>query len=130
MKKRLIKTFIIVLLAAIFSVIFIGFIQLIKYRCPYRVFFHIYCAGCGTTRMIKSIFELHFYQAFRFNPLMFILIIIFAIYLIYFAYKYIKDGKFLLPNYKVLIIIFITLIIYMILRNIPLFYFLRPKELL
>ena len=55
----------------------------IGYICPIKNIFNIYCAGCGTTRMIISLLNLDFYQAFRYNPLMFILGIVFLIYVIY-----------------------------------------------
>ena len=37
--------------------------------CPSYTLFHMYCPGCGLTRMFISLFELNFYQAFRYNAL-------------------------------------------------------------
>lgn len=79
--------------------------------------------------MIKSIFKLDFYQAFRYNPLMFIYSILFSIYILYNIYIYIKYKKVLYPSKKAIIILFIITIIYTILRNIPEFSFLAPTKI-
>ena len=46
--------------------------------CPINKLFGIECAGCGLTRMFLAIFKFDFYQAFRFNPCMFILLVMFV----------------------------------------------------
>lgn len=94
----------------------------------YRELFDIYCAGCGFTRMIKSIIKLDFYQAFRYNPLLFILLILFTPYLIYQIYLYIRYGNIKKTSLKLLIILVIILFIYMFLRNIPKFDYLIPTK--
>lgn len=98
----------------------------IGYICPIKKVFNIYCAGCGTTRMIISLLKLDIYQAFRYNSLMFILGIIFLIYIIYVVIMYLKNKKIYIPNYKVFIAIIILILLYMILRNIPYFEYLKP----
>ena len=40
--------------------------------CPIKKFLGLYCPGCGVTRMLYSILKGQFYQAFRYNPLIFI----------------------------------------------------------
>jgi hypothetical protein len=79
--------------------------------------------------MVESILKLDLYQAFRYNPLMFILFIILGIYMIYQIFVYIKKGSILKINIKVLIIIASLLIIYMIIRNISVFDFLKPIKI-
>lgn len=79
--------------------------------------------------MIKSILKLDFYQAFRYNPLMFIYLVLFTPVIIYDVYKYIKSEKVIYPSKKVIIILFIVTIIYSILRNIPEFSFLTPTKI-
>ena len=125
MKKRIIYIFIFV----ISLVLILLFLELINYKCIYRELFNIYCAGCGFTRMIKSIINLDFYQAFRYNPLLFILSILFIPYFIYQLYMYIKYGNIKKPSLKLLIILVIILVIYMILRNIPKFDYLIPTKI-
>lgn len=96
--------------------------------CFIKKIFGFYCPGCGITRMLYSIITFDFYQAFRYNPLLFIMLP-FGM-LLYFDYLIRKDHSLYkkIPN-VVWYIIVIILIIYGILRNIPLFSFLAPTEI-
>ena len=125
MKKRIINIFTLI----ITLVLILLFLKLINYKCIYRELFNIYCAGCGFTRMIESIINLKFYQAFRYNPLLFILLIIFIPYFIYQVYIYIRYSNIKKPSLRLLIILVIILSIYMFLRNIPLFNYLIPTKI-
>lgn len=95
--------------------------------CPFHKFTGLYCPGCGVTRMLFSLIKLDFYQAFRYNPLVFILLIIGIIYLLI---------KFILKKFNIIIkvpnyvwyILIIIVIIYGILRNIPEFDWLAPTN--
>ena len=88
-----------------------------------------YCPGCGITRLLFSLLKLDFYQAFRYNPLIFILIIITVIYwLVKFILKKFMNISIEIPNY-VYYILLVIVIIFGILRNIPMFDFLSPTEL-
>jgi len=129
MKKRIVNVvlFIIAILITLFTFLYI--IKLIDFKCVFKEIFNIYFAGCGTTRMVESVLKLDLYQAFRYNPLMFILFIILGIYIIYQIFVYIKKGNIIKINIKVLIIIASLLIIYMILRNISVFDFLKPIKI-
>ncbi len=96
--------------------------------CPIKKFLGLYCPGCGVTRMLYSILKGQFYQAFRYNPLIFISLPFIVIYYMDYLYSNTKnkDTKlhFLEPGiWYFLIAIFI---IYGILRNIEFFDFLRP----
>lgn len=97
--------------------------------CPIHYLFHIYCPGCGLTRMMISIFKLDFYQAFRYNPYVFILLNLFIIYLLYALIRYFITKKIPPINIKLIIGIVYSLLIYMVLRNIPLFDFLSPTQI-
>ncbi len=110
-----------------FLLVFIS--KLVNYECPIYKYLHLTCAGCGTTRMLEEMFHLHFIRAFKYNPLMFILSIIFGIYLVYAGILYIRKGKIIKPSSKVIIGIGILLIVYMMVRNIPALYYLRPDYL-
>ena len=67
-----------------------------------------------------------FYQAFRFNPFVFTLLVLAIIYLLYvvvcivFKKNYIKIGA------KTMIILVVFLLLFMIFRNINGFEFLKP----
>ena len=88
-----------------------------------------YCPGCGITRLLFFLLKLDFYQAFRYNPLIFILIIITGIYwLVKFILKKFMNISIEIPNY-VYYILLVIVIIFGILRNIPMFDFLSPTEL-
>lgn len=90
---------------------------------------HIYCAGCGATRMVFALLQGNIYQAFRYNPLFFIFLIVGIIYGIVMTIYYIRNKKILIPTLKFWLIIIGIMVIYMILRNIPTFVYLIPTEL-
>lgn len=125
MKKRIVYIFAFV----ITLVLILLLLELINYKCIYRELFNIYCAGCGFTRMIKSIIHLDFYQAFRYNPLLFVFFIIFIPYFIYQIYLYIRYGNIKKPSLKLLVVLVVILFIYMVLRNIPKFDYLIPTKI-
>lgn len=95
--------------------------------CPIYYITHLYCPGCGITRMFFAILKLDFYQAFRYNPLVFILLILSIIYFIL---------KLILKRFNINIkmteyiwyILLVIIIVYGILRNIPEFSWLTPTE--
>lgn len=90
--------------------------------CVFYKVTNLYCSGCGITRAIISLLKLDFYQAFRYNPLVIILL---PLLLIYNIYIWIFNGKKKLPQ-CVWVVLLIIVILYGILRNIPLFKFLAP----
>lgn len=99
---------------------------LFKVDCPWKKIFDIDCAGCGTTRMVVSLIQLDFYQAFRFNPFIFVLLVLCILYL-----GYILICKLLKKNYitigkKTFIVIVLLSVIFMVFRNINGFEFLKP----
>ena len=114
----------------IFLILLISYLYLVNklniyINCPIKEITGLYCPGCGITRMLQAILQLNFYQAFRYNPLLFISLPFF----IFFTIEGIitkKDPLYnKIPN-KILITIIIIFIIYGILRNLPLFDFLAP----
>ncbi len=82
--------------------------------------------------MTKEIFRLNFYQAFRYNPLCFILFPLLLIYLIYSIYLWIteKEDKIIKKiDPKIIYILLIVVILFGIMRNIPMFSFLKPTKI-
>ena len=116
-----------ILLLISFLIIFLFLNKVFNFTIPclFHEITNLYCPGCGITRMFLALFKLDFYQAFRYNPLVFILLIL---SIVYFLVKKIGKLIFKLPNYIYYYLLFIV-IIYGILRNIPLFSFLAPTEL-
>ena len=94
--------------------------------CPIKSLTNLECPGCGITRMFISIFKFDFYQAFRYNPLLFILFILYMIKLIIDLFT---DKLDKIVNTKFYIGLIIVLVIYGILRNIEMFSFLKPTVL-
>ena len=98
--------------------------------CPFHSLTGLYCPGCGTTRMIKSLFQGQFYQAFRYNPLVFLMLPLFIFIFL--------DWLFTKQNHQrqieklepflwyILIIIFLS---YGVMRNLKIFSFLIPTIL-
>ena len=111
----------------IFSILWLFILDKLGYVCPFRLL-HLWCPGCGGTRMVKSILKFDFYQAFRYNPLIFILILCFLIYLIIAIIIYFKRNIWIKPSLKFYVFLVCLLIVYMILRNIPYFSYLIPTE--
>ena len=76
--------------------------------------------------MLGAILSLNFYQAFRFNPLLFILLILFLIYAIVAVIEYIRKRVLIVPGGVTLIVLGVLILTFMIARNIPAFSYLIP----
>lgn len=100
----------------------------INIECLFYKFTKLYCPGCGITRMLKAMLDLNFYQAFRYNMLVFILLILFIIYIILkLIFKLLKkDFK---VNNKVYYVLLIITLLFGILRNFEMFNYLAPIKL-
>lgn len=106
-----------------------------KYRisipCPIYRFTGLYCPGCGSGRAFHAFCRGQVYAAFRQNPAFMLLAPAAALYFAARLTDYVISGKNRIDKYipdKLLIAIFIILIIFGILRNIPIDMFdcLRP----
>ena len=71
------------LAAALISAIFITGILArfflengLSWRCPSMVLLGLPCPGCGTTRALAALVQLHFVEALRLNPLLVIAIVL------------------------------------------------------
>ena len=100
--------------------------MLFKYGIGIPCIFHkvtgLHCPGCGMTRAITSLIELNPYQAIRYNALLLLI----PFYGLYWILKMKKIKKADIIVYILLVIV----IIYGILRNIPMFSFLAPTEII
>ena len=85
-----------------------------------------YCPGCGSGRACYSILHLRFADAFCYNPLMTILLPLIGLYIAARAVDWVItggdhiDGK---QSVNVLVGILVVVLVYGILRNIPIFPF-------
>lgn len=126
---KLIKANISAITIIIVALINILIVLVGNFKCPWNETFDIYCVGCGGTRMFYSLLKLEFYQAFRYNPFIFILLILLIIYINYIIICKILKKKYYKLNIKHLIIISAIAIIFMILRNIEYFSYLQPTKI-
>ena len=80
----------------------------------------LYCPGCGITRMIVSMFKGEFYQAFRYNMVMFVLFPFFIFFIVDYLFSVIrkKDALFRKIPSIILYILIGILILFAVLRNI------------
>lgn len=93
----------------------------------------LYCPGCGVTRMLLAMLEGQFYQAFRYNPLVFMLIPGMLLLLGAMLYKKsqgqpMRDTLHKIPEW-IWIALVVVLVIYGILRNLPCCSFLAPMTI-
>ena len=120
MIKTIKNNFILSLVIFVFIYLVVSSFLELYIPCVFNEITGLYCPGCGLTRMLKSMLKLDFYQAFRYNPLMFIFfpfIIYMIIDYIYCFYKKKKSKFKTLPQWFWNILFIIT-ILYWILRNI------------
>lgn len=87
----------------------------------------LYCPGCGAGRCFLALMRFEFYQAFRYQPLLFICLPVIAYYLLKVYIKFVF-GKDVLPfpeirSKFIAVSIPVVIIAYWILRNIPVFPF-------
>lgn len=94
--------------------------------CLIKKITHLYCPGCGISRMFISLFSLNFYQAFRYNPLMFTYLILFIVYVVVNLIRLRLKKKKLSLNIGVYAVLIIISIAFGILRNLPSFSYLLP----
>ena len=75
MKKRVLKLSSILFLIGVVTIIYSVLFKFgIVIPCVFYELTGLYCPGCGVTRMIFSLLKLDFYQAFRYNILVFLFI--------------------------------------------------------
>ena len=129
-KEKIEKSKKILLVTIILSTIYLYLNKRFSFYVPciFHKITHLYCPGCGITRMIISILKLNFYQAFRYNPLMFILTPFLIIYEIIYYINWLQDKYFKISK-KIWYILLIITIIYTILRNINSFNYLIPTKI-
>lgn len=94
--------------------------------CPVHALTGFNCPGCGATRMAESLLHLDIYQAFRFNPFIFLTAPILVIVYLRQAYLFIIYNRVSSWLDKFLICYAVLLIIYGIVRNISIFSWLAP----
>ena len=87
-----------------------------------------HCPGCGISRMLLDILQLDFVSAFHHNMFLFCLLPFAFVLFVYKTYVYVKSGKTDMSKWETIlyIIVFILMIAFWIMRNMPQFTFLAP----
>jgi hypothetical protein len=89
---KTIKRHITLFLILVFYLI-MGNITHIYIPCPFHEILHIYCPGCGITRMFINIFKLDFISAFKCNQFVFILLPFGLVLYINYIYSILNNKK-------------------------------------
>lgn len=117
----------IIMLFALVGILYIFLIHSgIVIPCVFHELTNFYCPGCGITRMFLSLLCLDFYQAFRFNALVFILLPFFVVFGVIQYKRWLFSQKYLKISNHIWNSILIITILFGILRNLDIFSFLAP----
>ena len=92
----------------------------------------LYCAGCGLQRAMHEFFQGNWYAAFRLNAFFTSILLVFLLdfVLLILRLEKIRPLPFLFKNQTLLLVVASLLILFMVLRNLPMepFTFLAPKK--
>lgn len=91
--------------------------------CVFREATGFLCPGCGVTRFTLALLRGEVEQAFRYNPLIFALVPMYALYALALKRKQPRAGSVMMAGMLTLTILF------GVMRNIPLFDWLAPTVL-
>ncbi|MDD4003191.1 MAG: DUF2752 domain-containing protein [Clostridia bacterium] len=127
-KKKLYFLIITVLIIAVGALLY--FFP-IKYSCPFKSLFGVYCSGCGVIRAARYILNFQIEKAFFCNQFFVLSLPLYLYFYVGCAVKIFADIS-ILPQKKhikiFLIVYFSLLLLYGILRNIEIFSFLAPLQ--
>ncbi len=124
----------IIILIIIFTILLVGATYLYYNRpednvwliCIIRELTGYYCPGCGSGRACFALLHGQLYQAFRFNPLLLILLPWLGLYIILYLFQWVLTGEeWISRRIPVWIpyVVLAVLIIYGIVRNIDVYPF-------
>jgi hypothetical protein len=104
----------------------IGFIYIILHfstgfsiPCVFHLLTRLYCPGCGMGRLCFSLLKLDFASAFKYNPVIFCILPVFAVFFAWHIYRYIRfgDSSFRKWENVLLYVIVGVLVVFGVLRN-------------
>ncbi|MDR7855475.1 DUF2752 domain-containing protein [Tissierella sp.] len=93
------------------------------FPCIFNEITGLYCPGCGMTRAVNSILRFDFYQALRYNALIFMIPPMFVAYYLLEGSKYKKLSK------AIIILMIIIALGYGLIRNTEIFSYLAPVNI-
>ncbi len=120
MSKRIFKVLSILGLILFLGIAYGFYAIFIGYDCPILKYTGLKCPGCGSTRMIFSILELDFSSALYYNKVSLFVVLGIAFEVLKHSIIYIKNGTFVFKKFDYILfsIMILSMILYMILRNI------------
>ena len=92
--------------------------------CMFHQLTGFYCSGCGSSRALRSVLHLDFYQALRYNAIFTLALPLLGAYFCALGISFIRFGKDRISekiSVKLIWILIAAAVIYGVLRNIPLF---------
>ena len=82
----------------------------------------LFCPGCGSSRALGSLLRLELYQAFRWNPLVVMLLPFALFYLVWGSVSWVRVGRNTLDDRipsKLLWAVLAAALVFFVLRNLP-----------
>jgi hypothetical protein len=112
----------IIIFGGLFFLFFVNPEKKTIFPCFFHFATNLDCPGCGMTRSLYSLLHFNFWQAFRYNPLLFLIIPI-STYFGITGYIYLITGKWFklkltIPK-PVIFCLVVVVVAFVILRNIP-----------
>lgn len=125
--RKVLKNLTIILLLGICYLILLTFTEL-SIPCLFNKITGLYCPGCGITRMCLAILQFDFVTAFHSNMALFILLPFLIPMFCYYIVRYILTGRQSNSVFHntLLWLCIGFLLVFGVLRNLPMFYFLAP----
>lgn len=91
--------------------------------------FGVQCPGCGGTHMLLAAVRGDFYQAFRYNPYLFLTLPVMGVFALYQMARYVLNLQLSAWVDNLVMYYTISLVVYGVLRNLPFLQFLQPTKL-
>lgn len=126
-KVKIVQQFIV---AIMFSLLILIEVVGIRPQCPvHSIFENYYCPFCGLTRLFEQLLAFDIVQAFRWNPFMFVQLILSPVAIYFLIKDYVKQGKINI-RFKIIFVCWLFMAIaFMILRNTQTFSYLLPTKI-
>lgn len=97
--------------------------------CMFHELTGLYCPGCGSTRATRRLLCGDLAGAFRYNPLLVVLLPVIAVQLVFFFYDLLRDSfPYRRGSATLAFVCFTLIVVFMVARNLPFecFEWLRP----
>ncbi len=121
MKKKffvLSLPFIIFAFLFMLSKLYLNAITAVHFHCPFRVFWNIYCPGCGCTRALSCLLKLDIVSSLHNNPSIIIMCVFLALGYLKLLFSVFGINKKVIPESKMFYLVLSgILIVFFVIRN-------------